>query len=103
MTLLLDNLFLSLLDITLQDQVLNLGQVDNFLKTFLPTDPPFGAPDDWKLELVDGLHTLFYRDRNYVPNNLTLWHDVVKMLHDHEMAGHPSKAEILIMIECHYW
>ena len=53
MTLLPDNLFLNLLNITLQEQVLNLGQVDEFLKTFFPIDPPFGTPDDWKLELVD--------------------------------------------------
>ena len=72
MMLLPDNLFLNLLDITLQECVLKLGQVDNFLKTFSPTDPPFGSPNDWKLEPVNGLDTLFYRDRNYVPDDLNL-------------------------------
>ena len=61
MTLLPDNLFLNLLYLTLQDRILNLGQLDDFLKTFLISDPPFGAPDDWKLELVDGKNTLFYK------------------------------------------
>ena len=72
MMLLPDDLFLNLLDITLQEHVLNLGQVDNFLKAFSPIDPPFSSPSDWKLELVNGLNTLFYRDRNYVPDDLTL-------------------------------
>ena len=72
MMLLPDNLFLNLLDVTLQECVLNLGQVDDFLKTFSSTDPPFGSPDDWKLELVYGLNTLFYKDRNYVPDDLAL-------------------------------
>ena len=61
MTLLLDALFLNLLDLTLQDRVLNLGQLDDFLKDFSITDPPFGTSDDWKLELIDGRNTLFYK------------------------------------------
>ena len=72
MTLLPDNLFLNLLDLTLQDRVLDLGQLDNFLKTFSIDDPPFGIQDDWKLELIDGRNTLFYKGRNYVPDDLDL-------------------------------
>ena len=103
MMLLLDDLFLNLLDITLQEHILNLGQVDDFLKAFSPADPPFGSPGDWKLELVNGLNTLFYRDRNYVPDDLTLQWDVVRMLHDHKTAGHPGEAETLVAVEQHYW
>ena len=50
MMLLLDDLFLNLLDIALQKCVLNLGQINNFLKAFSPADPPFGCPSDWKLK-----------------------------------------------------
>ena len=99
MTLLLDNLFLNLLDLTLQERVLDLEQLDNFLKNFLIDDPPFGTPDDWKLELIDRRNTLFYKGRNYVPDNLDLRHDIVRMLHDHEMAGHPREAEMLVSVE----
>ena len=74
-----------------------------FIEKNFPTDPPFGSPDDWKVELVDGLNTLFYRDRNYVPDDLALQQDVVWMLHDHEMAGHPGEAETLVAVEQHYW
>ena len=103
MILLPDDLFLNLLDITLQEHVLNLGQVNDFLKAFSPADPPFGSPNDWKLELVDGLNTLFYRDRNYVCDDLTLQQDVVRMLHGHKTAGHLGKAETLVAVEQHYW
>ena len=72
MMLLPDDLFFNFLNVTLQEHVLKLGQVDDFLRTFSLTDPPFGSPDDWKLEQVDGLNTLFYMGRNYVPDNLTL-------------------------------
>ena len=99
MTLLPDNLFLNLLVITLQDRVLELGEVDDFLKTFSITNPPFWNTDDWKLEAVEGRNTLFYKDRNYIPNNLNLQQDIVQMLHNHETAGHPGEAETLVAVE----
>ena len=103
MVLFPDNLFLNLLDLTLQDRVLDLGQLDNFLKSFSIDDPPFGIQDDWKLELIDGRNTLFYKGRNYIPDNLALRCDIVKMLHDHETAGHPGEAETLVSVERLYW
>ena len=103
MTLLPDNLFLNLLDLTLQDRVLDLGQLDDFLKNFSIDDPPFGTLANWKLELVDRKNTLFYKGRNYIPDDLNLWRNVVMMLHDHEMAGHPGEAETLVTIEQLFW
>ena len=103
MTLLPDNLFLNLLDLTLQDRILNLGRLDEFLRTFSLDDPPFGTSDDWKLELIDGKNTLFYKGRNYVPDDLDLRRDIVKMLHDHETAGHPGEAETLVSVVRLYW
>ena len=103
MTLLPSNLFLNLLDLTLQDRVLDLGQLDEFLKTFSIEDPPFGTSDDWKLELIDGRNTLFYKGQNYVPDDLNLRCDIVRMLHDHETAGHPGEAETLVSVERLYW
>ena len=103
MTLLLESLFLNLLDITLQDRVFNLGEVNDFLKTFSAMDPPFGNADDWKLEAVEGRNTLFYKGRNYILNDLNLWRDVLQMLHDHETAGQPGEAETLVAVNWHYW
>ena len=103
MVLLPDTLFLNLLDLTLQDKVLNLGQLDDFLKNFLIDDPPFGTSEDWKLKLIDGKNTLFYKGRNYVPDDLNLQRDIVQMLHDHETAGHPGEAETLVSVEWLYW
>ena len=91
------------MDLTLQDRVLSLGQLDNFLRNFSIEDPPFGTSDNWKLELVDERNTLFYKGQNYVPDNLNLQHNVVKMLHDHETAGHPGEAETLVSVEQLFW
>ena len=103
MTLLPENLFLNLLDLTLQDWVLDLGQLDNFLRDFSIDAPPFGTSDDWKLELIDGRNTSFYKGWNHIPDDLDLRRDIVKMLHDHEMAGHPGETETLVSVERLYW
>ena len=46
---------------------------------------------------------MFYKGRNYVPDDLNLRRDIVKMLHDHETAGHPGEAETLVSVERLYW
>ena len=87
----------------MQDRVLDLGQVDDFLKTFSITDPPFGAAEDWKLETIDGQNTLFYKGRNYILDDLDLQWNILQMMHNHETAGHPGEAETLVSVEQHYW
>ena len=77
LTLLPEHLSLNLLDVTLQDRILGLGQIDDFLTTFSITDPPFGAAEDWKLEAIDGKNTLFHKGRNYIPSDLNLWWDIL--------------------------
>ena len=99
MTLLPKHMFLNLLNITLQDRVLNLGQVDDFLKTFSITDLPFGTSDDWKLEAIGGRNMLFYKGWNYILDDMDLQWDILQMLHDHETAGHPGEAETLVSVE----
>ena len=103
MMLLPEHMFLNLLDITLQDRVLNLGQIDDFLKAFSIINPPFGTPDNWKLETVGGRNTLSYKGQNYVLDDKDLWRDILWMLHDHETAGYPSEATTLVSVEQHYW
>ena len=63
-TLLLDNMFINLLDVTLQEQVLDMGQVDSLLKEFSIDNPAFAILDNWKLEMIEGRNTLFYKGWN---------------------------------------
>ena len=46
---------------------------------------------------------LFYKDKNYIPDDLDLWRDIVKMFHDHETAGHPGELETYNSVKQHYW
>ena len=103
MTLLPECMFLNLLDITLQDRVLDLGQINDLLKGFSPTDPPFDTLDDWKLETIEEQNTLFYKGQNYILDNMDLRWDILQMLHDYETAGHPGEVETLVSVERHYW
>jgi Integrase zinc binding domain len=48
---------------------------------------------DWKIEEIDGRKTIFFKGKNYIPKDLELRWDIVKMYHDHETAGHPGELK----------
>ena len=58
---------------------------------------------DWKIENVDGRKTIFYKEKNYIPNDQKLWRDIIKMFHDHETAGHPGELETYNSVRQYYW
>ena len=80
--LLPEDLFINLLDIDLQNQILDEG----------PTNMQNDLAD-WKIEGVDGQRAIFYKAKNYIPKDQELQHDIVKMFHDHETAGHPGELK----------
>ena len=43
------------------------------------------------------------RDKNYIPDDLDLQRDIVKMFHDHKTAGHPGELETYNSVKQHYW
>jgi Integrase zinc binding domain len=58
---------------------------------------------DWKIEEIDGRKTIFFKGKNYIPKDMELRQDIVKMYHDHEMAGHPGELETYNGIRQNYW
>ena len=104
-----ENMFINLLDTDLQERILNGKELDidvkNTMEMLLQEGPTSLKNDleDWKIEEVDGKKTIFYRGKNYIPKDQELWWDVVKMYHDHKMAGHPGELETYNSIQQHYW
>src|ERR1700689_1885989 len=45
----------------------------------------------------------FTRGKNYIPDDLILQRDMVRMFHDHETAGHPGELEMFNSVQTHYW
>jgi Integrase zinc binding domain len=58
---------------------------------------------DWKIEKIDRRKTIFFKGKNYIPKDLELRRDIVKMYHDHETAGHPGELETYNGIRKNYW
>ena len=108
-TLLPDNMFISLLDIDLQEWILNSSDKTTDIKTALETimkEGPTNLQNDlanWKIENVDGRKTIFYKEKNYIPNNQELQWDIIKMFHNHETAGHPGELETYNLVRQYYW
>ena len=77
-TLLPDNMFINFLDIDLQEWILNSSDKMTDIKSTLETIMKEGSMNlqndlaNWKIEDVDGKKTIFYKGKNYIPNNQEL-------------------------------
>jgi Integrase zinc binding domain len=104
-----DNLFINLLDTELQEWILNRKELDLDVKNAIETLMEKGLTNlkndlqDWKIEEIDGQKTIFFKGKNYIPKDLELWWDIVKMYHNHETAGHPGELETYNGIRQNYW
>jgi Integrase zinc binding domain len=104
-----DNLFINLLDTELQERILNGKKLDldvkNTIETLIKEGPTSLKNDleDWKIEEIDGRKMISFKGKNYIPKDLELWWDIVKMYHDHETAGHPGELETYNGIRQNYW
>jgi Integrase zinc binding domain len=107
--LLLDDLFLNLLDINLRDRITKNKEYDfDVTKAIelLQEERPMGIQnnlEDWRIEEVDDQKTIFYKGKQYVPKDQELQQDILKLFHDHEMAGHPGELETYNLVKQHYW
>ena len=107
--LLPEEMFVNLIDIDLQDRIANSKNYDfdvkNALEMLLEKGPNTLQHDleDWKLEEHNGKNVMFYKGKNYILNDLDLRRDIVKMFHDHEMAGHPGELETFNSVKQYYW
>ena len=58
---------------------------------------------DWKMEQIDNDDVLYYKDKLYIPKDLALRQDILKIFHNHETARHPGKLETYNAVRLHYW
>jgi hypothetical protein len=107
--LLEDGLFVNLLDMDLQERILKSSDIDwdvgKALEILLkegPTDMRKDL-DDWKVERMESGNAIFYKNKNYIPKDVELRRDIVKMHHDHETAGHPGELETYNLMKERYW
>ena len=94
--LLPENMFVNLMDLDLQDRIANMDRYDfnvkNTLELLLENGPNSLRQDleDWRLEKHGNKNILFYKDKNYIPNNLDLRQDIVTVfssLHSCSVLG----------------
>jgi hypothetical protein len=107
--LLPDGLFLNLLDINLRDRITKNKDYDfNVTRAIelLQEEGPTSIQNDLevrKIEEVNDQKTIFYKGKQYVPKDQELRQDILKLFHDHKMAGHPGELETYNSVKQHYW
>ena len=102
-------LFVNLIDVELQQWIENSDAMDKDATDALTTLLNQGSNaigdqlNEWTMEKFNGRHILFFKEKNYVPQNKELRWDILKMFHDHETAGHPGELETFNSVKHHYW
>jgi hypothetical protein len=103
-----DDLFENLIDVDLQERIATSEDLDGAateaLKLLLDKAPMAITAGliDWKLENVNGRNILFYKGKNYIPQNPDLRRDIKKQFHDHETTGHPGELGTYNAVRQHY-
>ena len=103
-TLLPENMFINLLDINLQEWILDSS--DKTMLEMIMKDRPTNLQNDlanWKIEDIDRRKTIFYKGKNYIPNDQELQRDIIKMFHHHETARHPGELKTYNLVRQYYW
>ena len=59
--------------------------------------------DDWTMETFDRKTILFFKGKNYIPQDEHLRQDIARSFHDHVTAGHLGELETFNSISHHYW
>jgi hypothetical protein len=104
-----ENMFLNLIDLDLQQKIAVSDDLDGsaveVLKLLLEKAPTsmMAGLDDLKVEESNGRNILFYKNKKYIPRNMELQQEIVKLFHDHETAGHPGELGTYNVIRQHYW
>ena len=92
-----NDLFISLIDESLQQRITNSTDLDGSaaeaLKLLLGTGSSAMTTglEDWTIDQSNDRNTLFYKGKNYIPRNMELRRDIVHSFHDHPTAGHPGE------------
>ena len=107
--MLLETLFVNLIDTNLQERIMDCEKLDTNAMEALKVLLEEGSQTiqnqlaDWTTERINRKQVLYYRGKNYIPQNEELRQDITKMFHDHETAGHPGELETYNSIRQHYW
>ena len=104
-----EKLFINLIDTDLQNQIANCKTFDKDATNALTTLLEQGLTavqnvlNDWTMEEFEGKTVLFYKGKNYIPQDDNIRRDIARMFHDNETAGHPGELETYNSIRHHYW
>ena len=108
-TMLLDHVFINLIDLSLQQELLSSKEWDmdatNALKILLDklVMELVLNNQNWSTEDIDGKPVLFYNGWNYVLANTELCLHLLRQYHNHDTTGHPGELETYNSISRSYW
>jgi hypothetical protein len=58
---------------------------------------------DWTVEEAGKAKAVFYKGRQYIPDNMEIRREIMERFHDHVTAGHPGELETYMQAKEEYW
>ena len=103
-----ENVFIDLIDEGLQRRIAKANDLNKDAMDALQLlmDPPISKTkelENWTLDISNGYRVLLYKGRSYIPKDIDLQRDIVKMFHDPETAGHPGELGTFNAVQQHFW
>ena len=99
-----DHLFISLIDADLQDQLSSGLSLDNYAQKLikdLEMDSP--STEHWTFLQNKEALALFFKGKQYVPADIELHCQILRMYHDSRTAGHPGILETFNAVSKYYY
>jgi len=102
MVLLLDNLFIDIIDVDLQERIANIDAMDKDAETalLLLLNGKLLMIGHWK-NMATAIS--FSIEKRIIFLETTSGKDILKDFHDHETAGHPGELQTYNTVRQHYW
>lgn len=103
--ILLPSTIINSINLGLRDNIIQITKLDSFAQLLIHTLqnneplPIKSAFSDWKID--SGI--IWFRNRTYIPNNLSLKQAILKLFHDNPTMGHPGKFKTLALLQQQYW
>jgi len=105
-TMLTHDLFVRFIDLELQERITGSKEVESDVLKALETIKASeidGDLDEWTMEETENGKSIFFKGRQYIPDELELRREIIKRFHDAVTAGHPGELETYNLVRESYW
>ncbi len=99
-----DHLFISLIDADLQEQLSDGLSLDDYAQKLIKDiEADSLSTDNWSFLKNEEAFALFFKGKQYIPADIDLCRQILRMYHNLKTAGHPGILDIFNAVSKYYY